>query len=61
MNDIGTLLTRWELDERGLRERVYRSLTPREREPWHALWLLRRGWSDTRVGEALESDTPTIG
>ncbi len=61
MQDIGTVLTRWELDERGLRERMYRSSTPRERERWHALWLLSRGWSEARVGEALERDSHTIG
>jgi len=61
MNDIGTLLTRWELNERGLREGMYRAPTPRERERWHALWLLSRGWSEARVGEALERDPHTIG
>jgi hypothetical protein len=61
MNDIGTLLTRWEVDERGLRERMYRAPTPRERERWHALWLLSRGMSEARVGQALERDPHTIG
>src|SRR5712691_5238251 len=65
MQDIGTLLTRWELNERGLRERhpkgTRRAPTPRERERWHALWLLSRGWSEARVGEALERDPHTIG
>lgn len=61
MQDIGTLLEQWDVDERGLRERVYRSPTPRERERWHALWLLSRGWSEARVGEALERDPHTIG
>ena len=61
MQDIATLLTRWELDERGLRERMYRAPTPRERERWHALWLLSRGWSEARVAAALERDPHTIG
>jgi hypothetical protein len=61
MNDIGTLLARWEVDERGLRERMYRAPTPRERERWHALWLLSRGMSEARVGQALERDSHTIG
>jgi hypothetical protein len=59
MQGIDTLPARWELDERGLRERMYRSPTPRERERWQALWLLSRGWSETRVGAALERDTHT--
>lgn len=61
MNDIDTLLARWDVDERGLRERMYRAPTPRERERWHALWLLSRGWSEARVGAALERDPHTIG
>ena len=61
MYDIDTLLTLWELDERGLRERMYRAPTPRERERWHALWRLSRGWSEARVGEALERDPHPIG
>jgi transposase len=61
MKDIGTLLRQWDVDERGVRERMYRSATPRERERWHALWLISRGWSEARVGEALERDPHTIG
>jgi hypothetical protein len=61
MHDMATLLSRWDVDERGLRERMYRAPTPRERERWHALWLLSRGWSEARVGEALERDPHTIG
>jgi Homeodomain-like domain len=56
-----TLLTRWELDERGLREGMYRAPTARERERWHARWLLSRGWSEARVSAALERDPHTIG
>jgi transposase len=40
---------------------VYRAPTPRERERWHALWLLSRGWSAAQVAEALERDAHTIG
>jgi len=29
-----------QMDESGVRERIYRAPTPRERERWHALWLL---------------------
>jgi transposase len=58
MNDR---LTRWHLDVRQVREQMYRAPTPRERERWHALWLLARGWSAVQVGEALERDPHTIG
>ena len=54
-------LARWKLDERQVRERMYRAPTPRERERWHALWLLARGWSAAQVAEALERDPHTIG
>jgi hypothetical protein len=40
---------------------VYRAPTPRERERWHALWLLAKGWSAAEVADALERDPHTIG
>ena len=55
------LLERWKLDVRQVRERMYPASTPRERERWHALWLLARGWSAAQVAEALERDPHTIG
>jgi transposase len=61
MDDVNGLLKQWQLDLRLVRERVYRAPTPRERERWHALWLLARGWSATQVAEALERDAHTIG
>jgi len=69
MNDIGMMrrastlavLERWQLDVRALREGVYRALTPRERERWHALWLLARSWSAAQVSEALGRVVHTIG
>ena len=36
-------LERWQLDLDGVRSRMYLAPTPRERERWHALWLLCRG------------------
>src|SRR6188508_2352640 len=50
-----------KLDERQVRDRMYRAQTPRERERWHAVWLVARGWSATRVAEALERDAHTLG
>jgi hypothetical protein len=40
---------------------MYRAPTPRERERWHALWLLARGWTAAEVAVALEHDPHTIG
>jgi transposase len=61
MNDMRAMLEHWKLDVKAVRERVYRAPTPRERERWHALWLLARGWSAGQVAEALERDAHTIG
>jgi transposase len=61
MVDMHEMLGRWQLDTREVRERMYRAPTPRERERWHALWLLARGWSASQVAEALERDAHTIG
>ncbi len=61
MDDIGTLLKQWQLDIRAVREQMYRAPTPRERERWHALWLLAQGWSAQQIAEALERDAHTVG
>ena len=61
MTDIATMLERWAVELRQVRERMYRAPTPRERERWHALWLLAQGWSATQVAEALERDPHTSG
>jgi hypothetical protein len=58
---MNELLERWKLDVRRVREQMDRAPTPRERERWHALWLLARGWSAAQVAEALERDPHTIG
>jgi len=55
------LLERWHLDIGDLRKQMYRAPTPRERERWHALWLLAQGWTASAVAEALERDPHTIG
>jgi hypothetical protein len=52
---------RWKLDLAAVRTLVYRAPTPRERERWHALWLLARGWTAAAVAVALERDPHTIG
>jgi hypothetical protein len=61
MNDIPAMLEYWQLDMYAVRERMYRAPTPRERERWHAIWLLAQGWSASQVAEVLERDPHTIG
>ena len=61
MRDVLTLLGQWQMDVGAVRERMYRAPTPRERERWHAMWLLARGWTAVQVAEALERDAHTIG
>ena len=61
MEEMGALLVRWRMDEAEVRRRMYRAATPRERERWHAVWLLAQGWTAAAVGRALERDAHTIG
>jgi hypothetical protein len=56
MDTMLTMLRQWQLDVGAVRERMYRAPTPRERERWHAIWLVARGWSAAQVAEALERD-----
>ena len=60
MNEVLDMLKHWKLDPGAVRKQVYRAATPRERERWHALWLLAEGWSAAQVAEALERDPHTI-
>ena len=59
MKDILVMLGHWQLDVNNARQQVYRAPTPRERERWHALWLLVRGWSAAHGAEALGRDAHT--
>ncbi len=61
MRDIVQLLGRWQLNVGEVRKRMYRAPTPRERERWHALWLLAQGWTASAVAEALEREPHAIG
>ncbi len=61
MSDILTLLDRWEVGLPQVREHMYGAPTPRERERWHALWLLAQDWSAAQVATALDRDPHTIG
>jgi transposase len=60
MGDMREVLKHWTMGLGAVRERVYRAPTPRERERWHALWLLAGGWSAGQVAEALDRDPHTI-
>ena len=61
MEEMGALLERWRMDEAEVRRRMYRAPTPRERERWHALWLLAQGWTAAAVAHVLERNAHTIG
>jgi transposase len=61
VDEVVNMLKKWHLDLRGVRQRMYRAPTDRERERWHALWLLAQGWSQVEVAKALERDQHTIG
>ncbi len=61
MSDMQAGLIQWGLDLGQVRAQVYRAATPRERERWHALWLLAQGWSANQVAAGLGRDAHTIG
>jgi transposase len=60
MNDAKAVLERWQLNVNDVRERMYRAPTARERERWHAVWLIAQGWAVNHVATALERDVRTI-
>ncbi len=60
-NELVEELSRWELDVAAVRERLYRAPTARERERWHALWLIVQGWPIAQVATALGRDAHTVG
>ena len=55
------LLEQWQLDVSGMHRRLIPEPTPREREQWHAIWLLAQGWTASAIAEALEREPHTIG
>jgi len=61
MDNMLPMLGQWQMDMKAVRKRMYRAPTARERERWHAIWLLAQGWSAAQVAEALERDAHTIG
>ncbi len=61
MVDMAAALSKWQMDVSGVRERLYRAATPRERERWHAVWLAARGFPANEVAALLERDAHTVG
>ena len=59
--DVAGVLEQWDLDVDEVRVRMYGAPTLRERERWHALWLLAQGWPAARVAAALGRDPHTVG
>ena len=60
MRDIGRFLRQWEMNEKDMRRRMILAPEPRERERWHAVWLLAQGWTASATAEGLERDPHTI-
>ena len=54
-------LEQWQMGVRDLHRRMILAPTPRERERWHAVWLLAQGLTASAVAAALERDPHTIG
>ena len=61
VREIERFLKQWQMDVRDLRRRLLLAPTPRERERWHAIWLLAQGWTASAVAGALDRDPDTIG
>ena len=45
VREIDRFLEQWQMDARDLHRRMILAPTPRERERWHAVWLLAQGWT----------------
>ena len=61
VRDIERSLEQWEMNAKDLHRRMILEPTPRERERWHAIWLLAQGWTASATAEALDRDPHTIG
>ncbi len=60
MNEMQKVLEKWQFDVKAVRERMNGAPIARERERWHAIWLIAQGWSAAQVAAALERDAHTI-
>ena len=63
VREVDRSLEQWEMNAKDVHRRMILAPTPRERERWHAIWLLAQGWTAVAVAvaEALERDPHTIG
>ena len=60
VREIDQSLRRWEMNAKSVHRRMILAPTPRERERWHAVWLLAQGWTAAAtVGARHWSGTPT--
>ena len=44
-------LEQWEMSAKDVHRRLILAPTPRERERWHAVWLLAQGWTASAGGQ----------
>lgn len=61
VREIDRSLEQWEMGMKDVQRRMILAPTPRERERWHALWLLAQGWTAATTAEMLDRDPHTIG
>ena len=61
VRQIDRFLEQWQMDARDLHRRLILAPAPRERERWHAIWLLAQGWTASGTAQALGRDPHTIG
>ena len=61
VREMERFLEQWEMGVKDVYRRLILAPTPRERERWHAVWLLAQGWTAAATAEALERDPHTIG
>ena len=61
VREVDRSLGQWEMNTKDVHRRMIVAQTPRDRERWHAVWLLAQGWTAVAVAEALERDPHTIG
>ena len=60
VREIDRFLEPWEMNAKDLHRRLILAPTPRERERWHAIWLLAQGWTASATAEALGWDPPHL-
>ena len=53
VRQIDRFLEQWQMDARDLHRRLILAPAPRERERWHAIWLLAQGWTASGAAQAL--------